>query len=89
MTVGELIDRIKEKTGIHIPLDTTCDQSVAGNLDMEVNKISCTFMATVEVIREAAEQGVNFIITHEPTWFNGIDRTDMVRDDPVYLEKRN
>lgn len=53
---------------------------------MEVKKIGSTFMATVDVIKEAAAQGVNFIITHEPTWFNGIDRTDWVEEDPGQAE---
>lgn len=88
MTVQEMIDRIKDKTGVQIPMDKTCDQLMAGDPDMEVKKIGSTFMATVDVIREAAKQGVNFIITHEPTWFNGIDRTEWVKEDPVYLEKK-
>lgn len=88
MTVQELIDRIKDKTGIRIPEDKTCDQLMTGEPDMEVKKIGCTFMATVDVVREAAEQGINFIITHEPTWFNGIDRTEWAAEDPVYLEKK-
>lgn len=45
-------------------------------------------MATVDVIKEAAAQGINLIITHEPTWFNGPDKTEWVQDDPVYLEKK-
>ncbi|MDE7313136.1 MAG: Nif3-like dinuclear metal center hexameric protein [Eubacterium sp.] len=88
MTVGELIGRIKDKTGIHIPLEHTCDRLMTGDMDMEVKKIGCTFMATADVIQEAAKQGVNFIITHEPTWFSGNDRTDWVKEDPVYLEKK-
>ncbi len=88
MTVQEIIDKIKDKTGVHLPPDKTCDLLMTGEPDMEVKKIGCTFMATVDVIREAAKQGVNFIITHEPTWFNGIDRTDWVENDPVYLEKK-
>lgn len=88
MTVWELIENIKNKAGIHLPLDETCDQLIVGDMDMEVKKIGCTFMATVDVIKEAAKAGVNFIITHEPTWFNGTDRTDWVTEDPVYLEKK-
>lgn len=88
MTVQEMIDAIKEKAGIRLPMDQTCDQLMTGSLDMEVKKIGCTFMATVDVIKAAAEQGINFIITHEPTWFNGSDRTEWVKEDPVYLEKK-
>lgn len=88
MTVQELIGRIKDKTGVQIPEDKTCDQLMTGSPDMEVKKIGSTFMATVDVVREAARQGINFIITHEPTWFNGTDRTEWAAEDPVYLEKK-
>lgn len=88
MTVQELINKIKNKTGIPIPEDATCDLLIIGDPDMEVQKIGCTFMATVDVIKESIAQGVNFIITHEPTWFNGIDKEEWVREDPVYLEKK-
>lgn len=88
MTVQELINKIKNKTGIPIPEDATCDLLITGDRDMEVKKVGCTFMATVDVIREAIAQGVNFIITHEPTWFNGIDKVEWVSEDPVYLEKK-
>ena len=88
MTVREVIEKIKEGSGVKIPDGQTCDILTAGNPDMDVVKIGTTFMATVDVIREAAAQGINFIITHEPTWFNGPDKTGWVEEDPVYLEKK-
>lgn len=88
MTVQQLIDAIIKETGIRIPSEQTCDQLMAGSPDMEVKKVACTFMATVDVIREAVRQGVDLIITHEPTWFTGRDDTDWIKEDPVYLEKK-
>ena len=88
MTVKEVIETIKKESGASIPDGHTCDILITGDPDMEVKKIGCTFMATVDVIREAAKQGINFIITHEPTWFNGPDRMEWVEKDPVYLEKK-
>lgn len=87
MTVKEIIDGIIHKTGLD-PLEKTCDQLMSGSYNMEVTKIVTTFMATVEVIKKAAELGANFIITHEPTWFTGGDTTEWVKEDPVYLEKK-
>lgn len=55
---------------------------------MEVKGVVSTFMATVDVIRQAIDLGANFIITHEPTWFSGADDTEWLSDDPVYLEKK-
>jgi hypothetical protein len=89
MTVKEVIDKIIEKTGLEpLPLDKTCDHLMTGSYDMEITKIATTFMATVEVIRKAIDHGVNFIITHEPTWFTGKESTEWLEYDPVYLEKR-
>ena len=56
---------------------------------MEVKGVVSTFMATVDVIRQAIDLGANFIITHEPTWFSGADDTEWLSDDPVYLEKKS
>ena len=61
---------------------------MTGDPQQEVTGIAVTFMATVEVIREAAAKGVNFIITHEPTWFTGRDVPDWCAEDSPYLAKR-
>lgn len=89
MTVQEVINGIILKTGVEpIPEENTCDKFIIGDRNAEVTKIGTTFMATVDVIKEAAQKGINFIITHEPTWFTGLDATDWVENDPVYLEKK-
>lgn len=88
MKVQEVIDAILDDCGVRLPEDQTCDILVSGSKDMEVTGIVTTFMATVDVIREAASRGANLIITHEPTWFTGADQTDWLQDDPVYLEKK-
>lgn len=89
MTVKELVNGIIKKTGV-IPLaeDKTCDHLISGDWNMEITGVVTTFMATVDVIKEAIELGANFIITHEPTWFTGADNTEWLIEDPVYLEKR-
>lgn len=89
MTVQEVIDGIIKKTGLEpLPYEKTCDHLMMGEPDMEVTKIVTTFMATVDVVRKAAELGANFIITHEPTWFTGKDDTKWLQDDPIYQEKK-
>lgn len=89
MTVKEVINGIIKKTGVEpLAQDKTCDLLITGSYDMEVTKIVTTFMATVEVIRQAIEIGANLIITHEPTWFTGIDNTDWLENDPVYHKKK-
>lgn len=89
MTVKEIIDGIIQKTGVEpLAYDKTCDHLMTGSFESEVTKIVTTFMATVEVIEKAIEIGANFIITHEPTWFTGVDNTDWLEEDPIYLEKK-
>ena len=89
MKIKEVISTIIKKTGME-PLspDQTCDQFISGDLNCEVTGIVTTFMATIDVIRQAISIGANFIITHEPTWFSATDKEDWLKDDPVYLEKK-
>lgn len=89
MIIQELIDKIIEKTGVKpLAYEETCDHIVIGNKNNEVKKIVTTFMATVDVIKEAIKIGANFIITHEPTWFTANDAVEWLENDPIYKEKR-
>jgi len=89
MTVKEIVDGMIKKTGVEpIPEGKTCDRLMAGSFDKEVTKIATTFMATVDVIKKAAEVGAELIITHEPTWFTGEDDTHWLEGDPVYAKKK-
>lgn len=89
MTVQEIISGVIAKTGV-APLapDKTCDRLMAGKPDQSVHKIATTFMATVDVIRKAAEMKADMIITHEPTWFTGADDTCWLEGDEVYQAKK-
>jgi putative NIF3 family GTP cyclohydrolase 1 type 2 len=58
------------------PLEKTCDLLMAGDWRNEVTGIVTTFMATVDVIKDTISKGANLIITHEPTYFTGLDETD-------------
>ena len=88
-TVQQVIDKILTDMCGGIQITPTCDIITAGSPDAEVRGVATTFMATFEVIREAVRQGKNFIITHEPTWFNGADETQWCEMDCVYQAKRN
>ncbi|MCE3202433.1 Nif3-like dinuclear metal center hexameric protein [Paenibacillus sonchi] len=88
MKVQEVIDRILLDCCGGRKLEQTCDVLASGHEDMEVTGIVTTFMATVDVIREAVAIGANLIITHEPTYFTGMDTLDWLQEDPVYLAKR-
>jgi len=86
MKVKEVVEAILNECNAP-PLENTCDLLMAGDWKNEVTGIATTFMATVDVIKEVALAGANLIITHEPTYFTGLDKTDWLQEDQVYLEK--
>jgi putative NIF3 family GTP cyclohydrolase 1 type 2 len=88
MKVREVIDSIIRETGVILNQEKTVDQIIIGDPDTEVTKIVTSFMATVDVILEAVRLGANFIITHEPTWFNGRDEKEWLFNDPIYIKKK-
>ena len=88
MKVNEVIDAILTDCCGDFRLEKTCDLIISGSAETEVTGIVTTFMATVDVIRSAIEAGANMIITHEPTYFTGIDETDWLVNDPVYISKK-
>jgi putative NIF3 family GTP cyclohydrolase 1 type 2 len=87
MKVKEIVDRILEACNTP-PLAQTCDQLIAGDWNCEVTGIATTFMATVDVIKDAAARGANLIITHEPTYFTGMDQTPWLAGDEVFQRKQ-
>lgn len=88
MTVQQTIDTILTNVRGNKRIFPTCDIQTAGDPDMEVTGIVSTFMPTINVIRTAIALHANFIISHEPTWFNGTDETEWCQNDSVYLAKR-
>ena len=87
-TVQQVIDKVLLDMCGEVRIDPTCDIITVGSPDAEVTGVATTFMATFDVIKEAVRQGKNFIITHEPTWFNGFDKTDWCEGDSIYLAKK-
>jgi putative NIF3 family GTP cyclohydrolase 1 type 2 len=80
LTVQNLIDIIlKDYHGEPIP--NTNDTIKAGRADMIVSGVVTTMFPTVEVIRKAQGLGVNFIIAHEPTYYNGSDNKTWIADN--------
>jgi len=67
----------------------TVDTFKAGNPDTPVTGIAVTMMATMDVLQRASAKGLNFIITHEPTFYAHLDTPEGIpQDDPVWAEKR-
>jgi putative NIF3 family GTP cyclohydrolase 1 type 2 len=68
-------------------LPQTVDTLKAGSRDNEVTGVVTTMFATIPVIRKAIEAKANFIIAHEPTFYNHLDETEWLKDDKVYKYK--
>ncbi|MGN6164912.1 MAG: Nif3-like dinuclear metal center hexameric protein [Flavisolibacter sp.] len=88
VTVGQIMDAfISEVPGA--PFDKTVDTLKCGNREMVVKGMVTTMFATVEVIKKAIALGANFIIAHEPTFYNHADETQWLQNDDVYRYKRD
>ena len=87
LTIQDMIESILD--GMNTPrLTETCDTVKCGDTAQPVKGAVTTFMATADVIEKAAALGANFIITHEPTFYNHLDSTAGMEADPVVLAKK-
>lgn len=87
-TAGEVIERIKARVGVPWRAETV-DTIKAGDAETRVTGIATTMMATFEALKRAAAEGKNLVITHEPTFYSHLDRTDVLRreNDAVWADK--
>jgi putative NIF3 family GTP cyclohydrolase 1 type 2 len=84
----EVIAAIQEHVGVPWRKETV-DTVKAGNPETRVTGIAVTMMATLDVLQRAAAKGDNLVITHEPTFYNHLDRPEgMEESDAVWKEKR-
>jgi len=86
-TVQQMIDLIL-KEGNLSPLKETVDTIKCGSPDQIVSGIVTTMFPTIPVIEKAAALKANFIIAHEPSFYNHSDSPDWVRDNAVLKEKQ-
>ncbi len=90
MTAQEIVTRIRQRLadqGITWRTETV-DTFKAGIRTTAVSGIATTGMATFDVLRRAAKAGRNFVITHEPTFYNHQDQTAAFEQDPTYQAKQ-
>lgn len=88
-TAQEVIDQIKGHVGVPWRTETV-DTFKAGDPTTRVTGIAVTMMATMDVLERAAGKGLNLVITHEPTFYNHLDKPDgLAESDAVWAEKRD
>jgi len=86
-TVQQVIDLIM-KEGNLSPIPGTVDTLKSGSADQVVTGIVTTMFATVDLIKQAAKLNANFIIAHEPTFYNHTDNPDWVKDNSIVKQKQ-
>lgn len=88
MTIQQVIDLIL-KTIPGAPFQETVDTIKSGDGQREVTGIVTTMFATIDVIEKAASLKANFIIAHEPTFYNHRDETAWLDNDQVFKYKND
>lgn len=69
-------------------LETTVDVLEFGDPSAEVKGIATAFVASSDVIRQAAKAGANLLISHEGIFFSHHNNREAIKNDPVAVEKR-
>jgi putative NIF3 family GTP cyclohydrolase 1 type 2 len=88
ITARELVAEIQKHVGVEWKKDTV-DTFKAGNPDTPVTGVAVTMMATMDVLQRASAKGLNFVITHEPTFYAHLDTPEGIpENDAVWAEKR-
>ena len=88
-TARQIVAEIQKQVGVPWQKDTV-DTFKAGDPDTPVTGIAITMMATMDVLERASAKGLNFVITHEPTFYAHLDTPEgMSESDPVWKEKRD
>jgi putative NIF3 family GTP cyclohydrolase 1 type 2 len=87
MTARELVAKI-ESLSPHKPAEGTVDRIIVGQPDTPVAGVATTFISSLGVLRQATAAGCNFVITHEPTFYNHHDDPAGWEDDAVVAAKR-
>jgi len=87
MTIQQVIDALLADIP-GAPFPNTVDTIKAGDPAQPVKGIVTTMFPTNEIIGKTIGLGANFIIAHEPTFYNHADETDWLGDDPALKNKQ-
>lgn|SRR5699024_986515 len=85
ITIQDVIDKLEEPIR---KTEDTVDNLEFGRPDTIVNGVLITFMASYRAIQKANELGVNLIISHEGIFYSHRDIYRLLRNNPVYMEKK-
>jgi putative NIF3 family GTP cyclohydrolase 1 type 2 len=90
MTAQDIVARIQQKLAAQgiAWREGGRDTFKAGKPDADVQGIATTGMATFDLLRRANAKGRNFVVTHEPTFYNDRDLSAGLESDPTYVAKQ-
>jgi putative NIF3 family GTP cyclohydrolase 1 type 2 len=88
LTIRHVIDLIVAQIP-GAPFKQTVDTVKTGNPDQPVKGIVTTMFPTDAVIEKTIQLGANFIIAHEPSFYNHLDEVDWLGSDKVYQFKKD
>ncbi len=86
-TAEKIIADIIKNTGSAV-IPNTVDVIKAGDPQTKVTGIVTCMFATMDVLKQAVNKQCNLIVVHEPLFYNHLDETSALQNDPVYLEKK-
>lgn len=86
-TVQQIIDLILKEGNLN-PIPDTVDTIKSGSPHQAVTGIVTTMFATASVIEQAAKLKANFIIAHEPTFYNHRDDPEWVKGNEIVKKKQ-
>lgn len=85
MKISSLINDLKTWNDIPVDEDNTCDTVKSGSVDKEVHKVAIAMFGTIEVIKQVVDWGADFLIVHEPLFY---DHMDDIHDLAIVKEKQ-
>lgn len=91
LTAREVFGRIKTASRQPWDPNATDDRIIFGGRDIAVTGIATCFTATMDVLRRAHADGLNYIIPHEASFYERYDDTAssaILDDDAVIVAKR-
>lgn len=88
LTIQDVIDLILKDIP-EAPFKETVDTIKSGSAGNMVTGIVTTMFTTVEIIREATRLNANFIIAHEPTFYNHADDVKWIEKNKVVAQKQD
>jgi putative NIF3 family GTP cyclohydrolase 1 type 2 len=87
VTAEQMIATIIKNTGSPV-IPNTVDVIKEGDQKTPVTGIITCMFGTMDVLKQAVDKNCNLIIVHEPLYYNHLDETKMLQNDPVFQEKK-